>query len=129
MFLNLGHQLAKRETCGDGRRGNARYMSANKTEVDHQLISPDDLRLISLYMGSPLSRIYATIYDHVFPRFPRPAKEAQTQTSQSIVCAGAMLKGSTCLLWHITSKNRFCVNTRYALLKTLHKKYQAVSIE
>ena len=29
-------------------------------------------RLISLYMGSPLSRIGAIIYDHVFPRFPRP---------------------------------------------------------
>ena len=43
MFLNLGHQLAKGETCGDGRRGNARYFSANKTEVDHQLISPDDV--------------------------------------------------------------------------------------
>ena len=25
MFLNLGHQLAKGETCGDGCRGNARY--------------------------------------------------------------------------------------------------------
>ena len=45
MFLNLGHQLPKGETCGDGRRGNARYMNANmnKTEVDHQLVSPDDL--------------------------------------------------------------------------------------
>ena len=43
MFLNLGHQLAKVETCGDGRRGNARYMNAYKTEVDHQLISPDDI--------------------------------------------------------------------------------------
>ena len=43
MFLNLGHQLAKGETCGDGRRRNARYMNANKTEVDHQLISPDDV--------------------------------------------------------------------------------------
>ena len=31
MFLNLGHQLAKGETCGDGRRQNARYMNANKT--------------------------------------------------------------------------------------------------
>ena len=29
-------------------------------------------RLISLYMGSPLSRIYAIIYDRVFQRFPRP---------------------------------------------------------
>ena len=29
-------------------------------------------RLISLYMGSPLSRIWAIIYDHMFPRFPRP---------------------------------------------------------
>ena len=29
MFLNLGHQLAKCETCRDGRRGNARYMNAN----------------------------------------------------------------------------------------------------
>ena len=29
MFLNLGHQLAKGETCGDGRRGNAQYMNAN----------------------------------------------------------------------------------------------------
>ena len=37
MFLNLG------ETCGDGRRGNEQYMNANKTEVDHQLISPDDV--------------------------------------------------------------------------------------
>ena len=43
MFLNLGHQLAKGETCGDGRRRNARYMNANKTEVDHQLISPGDV--------------------------------------------------------------------------------------
>ena len=43
MFLNLGHQLAKGETCGDGRHGNAQYMNANKTEVDHQLISPDDV--------------------------------------------------------------------------------------
>ena len=43
MFLNLVHQLANVETCGDGCRGNARYMNANKTEVDHQLISPDDV--------------------------------------------------------------------------------------
>ena len=43
MFLNLGHQLAKGETCGDGRRGNVLYMNANKMEVDHQLISPDDV--------------------------------------------------------------------------------------
>ena len=43
MFLNLGHQLAKGETYGDGRHRNARYMNANKTEVDHQLISPDDV--------------------------------------------------------------------------------------
>ena len=77
MFLNPGHQLAKCETCGDGCRGNARYMNANKAEVDHQLISPDDVRLISLYMGSPLLRIYEIIcdrliYDRVFSRFPRP---------------------------------------------------------
>ena len=37
--------LAKGETCGDGCRGNARYMNANKTEVDHQLISPDDIQI------------------------------------------------------------------------------------
>ena len=44
MFLNVGHQLAKGETCGDGRCGNARYMNkTNKTEVDHQLISSDDI--------------------------------------------------------------------------------------
>ena len=43
MFLNLRHQLAKGETCGDGFCGNARYMNANKTEVDHQLISPYDV--------------------------------------------------------------------------------------
>ena len=43
MFLNLGHQLAKCKTFGDGRCGNARYMNAYKTEVDHQLISPDDV--------------------------------------------------------------------------------------
>ena len=36
MFQNLGHQLAKGETCVDGRRRNARY----KREVE--LISPDD---------------------------------------------------------------------------------------
>ena len=29
MFLNLGHQLAKGETCGDGRRVDAPYMNAN----------------------------------------------------------------------------------------------------
>ena len=34
MFLNLGHQLAKGETFGDGRDVNARYMNANKMEVD-----------------------------------------------------------------------------------------------
>ena len=45
MFLNLGHQLSKGRTCGDGRRGNARYMNANKTEVDHQLVSPDDVKI------------------------------------------------------------------------------------
>ena len=43
MFLNLGHKLAKGETCGDGHCRNGRYMNANKTEVDHQLISPDDV--------------------------------------------------------------------------------------
>ena len=43
MFLNLGHQLAKSKICGDGRRGNARFMNSNKTEVDIQLISPDDV--------------------------------------------------------------------------------------
>ena len=43
MFLNLGHQLAKGETCDNGCRGNERYMNANKREVDHQLISPDDV--------------------------------------------------------------------------------------
>ena len=36
MFLNLGHQLEKGETCGDGRHGNRGY----KTEVDHQTYSP-----------------------------------------------------------------------------------------
>ena len=29
MFLNLGHRHSKGETCGDGRRGNARSMNAN----------------------------------------------------------------------------------------------------
>ena len=36
MFLSLGHQLAKGETCVDGRRGNAQY----KTEVDLQTSFP-----------------------------------------------------------------------------------------
>ena len=36
MFLKLGHQLAKGETCGDGRHGNAQY----KPEVDHQTYFP-----------------------------------------------------------------------------------------
>ena len=49
MFLDLGHLLAKGETCGDGRLGNARYMNANKTEVDYQLIAPDDV-----YIDFPL---------------------------------------------------------------------------
>ena len=40
MFLNLGHQLPKGKTPGDGRRGNARYMNTNKTEVDHQTYFP-----------------------------------------------------------------------------------------
>ena len=40
MFLNLGHQLAKGEKYGDGGRGNARYMNANKREVDHQTYFP-----------------------------------------------------------------------------------------
>ena len=39
-FLNLGHQLAKGERCGDGRRRNARCMNAKKTEVDHQAYFP-----------------------------------------------------------------------------------------
>ena len=34
----------------------------------------------------------------------------------SIVCAGAILKGSACLLRHITTENGCCVNMRYALL-------------
>ena len=29
MFLNLGHQLAKGETCGYGRRWNALYIANN----------------------------------------------------------------------------------------------------
>ena len=29
MFLNLGHQLAKGETCGDGRCRNAQPVNAN----------------------------------------------------------------------------------------------------
>ena len=36
MFLNLGHQLAKGETCVDGLRGNVRF----KMEVDHQIYFP-----------------------------------------------------------------------------------------
>ena len=40
MFLNLGHQLVKGETCGDGRGGNERNMNANKSEVDHQTYFP-----------------------------------------------------------------------------------------
>ena len=36
MFLKLGHQLAKGETCGDGLRGNERY----KPEVDNQTYFP-----------------------------------------------------------------------------------------
>ena len=43
MFLHLGHQLANGETCGNGRCWNAQYMNANNTEVDHQLISHDDV--------------------------------------------------------------------------------------
>ena len=43
MFLNLGHQLPKGETCGYGHCRNVRYMNANKTEVDHQLIFPDEV--------------------------------------------------------------------------------------
>ena len=39
MFLKLGHQLAKGETCGDGRRGNARINGKLTTK----LISPDDV--------------------------------------------------------------------------------------
>ena len=75
MFLNLGSHLPKGETCGDGRRGNARYMNANRTEVDHQLIPPMTLRLVFLFMGRWLSHIYAIIYDRVFLRFPRPVEE------------------------------------------------------
>ena len=41
----------------------------------------------------------------------------QPKFSQSIVRAGAILKGSTCLL-----KNGFSVIMGYALLKTLRKK-------
>ena len=76
MFLNLGHQLTKGETCGDGRGGFARYTNANNGKQNGSwppnLFPQMTFRLISLYMGSPLSRIYAIIYDHMFPRFPRP---------------------------------------------------------
>ena len=72
MFLNLGHQLAKGETCGDGHRGNARYMMPTKRKLATNLFPLMMFRLISLYMGSPLSCIYAIIYDPMFPRFPRP---------------------------------------------------------
>ena len=76
MFLNVGHQLAKGETCGAGRRGNARYINANKTEVKltTNLFPLMTFRSISLYMGSLLSSIYAIIYDRVFPRFPGPVQ-------------------------------------------------------
>ena len=40
MFLNLEHQLAKGETCGDGHCWNARYMNTKKTEIDHQTYFP-----------------------------------------------------------------------------------------
>ena len=43
MFLNLGHQLAKGETCGDGRRGNAQYMNETKRKLTTKLISPGDV--------------------------------------------------------------------------------------
>ena len=38
MFLNRGHQLAKGETCGDGRR-----WKCQQNEVAHQLISPNEV--------------------------------------------------------------------------------------
>ena len=47
-------------------------MNANKTEVDHQLISPDEVKIDFPLHGQSLSRIYPLIYDRVFPRFPRP---------------------------------------------------------
>ena len=39
MFLNLGHQLTKGETCGDGRLG----MRNIKWKLTTKLISPDDV--------------------------------------------------------------------------------------
>ena len=50
-------------------------------------------RLISLYMGSLLSRIYATIYDRVFPRFPRPVNWIPVQESHPF-CRVGKSKGS-----------------------------------
>ena len=71
MFLNLGHQLAKGETCGDSGRGNARYMNANKTEFDHQRISPDDVKIdFPLHGQSTIAHLRDNL--RVFPRFPRP---------------------------------------------------------
>ena len=48
-----------------------------------KLIFPDDIQIDFLYMGSPLSRIYAIIYDCVFPRFPRPGEKADWKENPS----------------------------------------------
>ena len=73
MFLKLGHQLAKGETCVDGHHGNTRYMNAIKTEVDHQLISPDDVKIDFPLHGQSAIAHLRDNQDCVFPRFPRPA--------------------------------------------------------
>ena len=90
MFLSLGHQLAIGETCGDGRHRNARYILPTKRKLTINLFplmtfrlislyigSPLSRILISLYMGSPLSRIYATIYDRVFLDSPDLVKDGE----------------------------------------------------
>ena len=81
MFLNLGHQLAK----GWSSRECGIYECQQNGSWPPNLFPLMTFRLISLYMGSPLSRIYTIIYDCVFPRFPIPGSGHSKYVSCSFI--------------------------------------------
>ena len=86
-------------------------------------------RLISLYMGSPLLRIYAIIYYCVFPRLPRPDQVSTAKWVHRITENHALTENKLKIkvIWEFSSdystldKQRICV---YTQLKSSNKQFK-----
>ena len=86
-------------------------------------------RLISLYIGSPLSRIYAIIYYCVFPRLPRPDQVSTAKWVHRITENHALTENKLKIkvIWEFSSdystldKQRICV---YTQLKSSKKQFK-----